>query len=127
MGVSRARRSWGSPYAPSLSFYLVPVTTWTSFSGAGTLAFAIRSGVNLILLLARIQRVRKMSRSVKGRPSAIRISNLNLFLFFFRIHRRKTLISIIQHALFGTDSFRFGAMLGSLAHVLGWCPGAGLH
>ena len=35
------------------------------FSGAGTLAFAIRSGVNLILLLARIQRVRGMSRFVR--------------------------------------------------------------
>ena len=34
--------------------------------GAGTLAFAIRSGVNLILLLARIQRARKMSRFVQG-------------------------------------------------------------
>ena len=38
------------------------------FSGAGTLAFAIRSGVNLILFLARIQRVREMSRFVQGYP-----------------------------------------------------------
>ncbi|KAI0301520.1 hypothetical protein B0F90DRAFT_306522 [Multifurca ochricompacta] len=51
---------------------------------AGTLAFAIRSGVNLILLLARIRKV-----------------------------PRKTRISLLQHALFGADSFRFGAMLGS--------------
>ncbi|KAI9462039.1 hypothetical protein F5148DRAFT_238704 [Russula earlei] len=54
---------------------------------AGTLAFAIRSGVNFILLLARIQRVRKAPR--------------------------ETRISLLQHALFGKDSFRFGAMLGS--------------
>ena len=32
--------------------------------GAGTLAFAIRSGVNLILLLARIQRIRNVPRFV---------------------------------------------------------------
>jgi len=37
-------------------------------SGAGTLAFAIRSGVNLILLLARIQRARNVPRFVKGHP-----------------------------------------------------------
>ena len=42
-----------------------------SFSGAGTLAFAIRSGVNLILLLARIQRVRKMPRFVQGCPATL--------------------------------------------------------
>ncbi|KAH9987788.1 hypothetical protein BJV77DRAFT_1024182, partial [Russula vinacea] len=52
---------------------------------AGTLAFTIRSGVNLILLLARIQRARKVPR--------------------------KTRIWLVQHALFGADSFRFGAML----------------
>ena len=34
--------------------------------GAGTLAFAIRSGVNLILLLARIQGASKMPRIVQG-------------------------------------------------------------
>ena len=38
------------------------------FSGAGTLAFAIRSGVNLILLLARIQRIREVPRFVQGYP-----------------------------------------------------------
>ena len=36
------------------------------YPGAGTLAFTIRSGVNLILLLARIQRARKVPRSVQG-------------------------------------------------------------
>ncbi|KAH9971376.1 hypothetical protein BGW80DRAFT_1322127 [Lactifluus volemus] len=51
---------------------------------AGTLAFAIRSGVNLILFLARI----------KYLP-------------------RKKRLSLIRHALFGLDSFRFGTMLGS--------------
>ena len=38
------------------------------FSGAGTLAFAIRSGVNLILLLARVQGFRKVPRCVQGCP-----------------------------------------------------------
>ncbi|KAH9998269.1 hypothetical protein BJV77DRAFT_940610 [Russula vinacea] len=48
---------------------------------AGTIAFAIRSGVNLVLLLARIKN----------------LSN----------------VSPIRHALFGSDSFRAAAMLGS--------------
>jgi len=62
---------------------------------AGTLAFAIRSGVNLILLLERrIQRAR-----------ARNVPRLN----------RRTRVSLVQRALalFGKDSFRFGAMLGS--------------
>ncbi|KAI0265887.1 hypothetical protein BC834DRAFT_876787 [Gloeopeniophorella convolvens] len=50
---------------------------------AGTIAFTIRSGVNLILLLARFRKIPRESR-----------------------------IALIQHALFGKDSFRFGAMLG---------------
>jgi len=41
------------------------------FPGAGTLAFAIRSGVNFILLLARIQRIRKVPRFVENGLSAI--------------------------------------------------------
>lgn len=55
---------------------------------AGALAFAIRSGVNLILLLTRI-------RSVP----------------------RKTRISLVKHALFGQDSFRLGTMLGSFVAI----------
>ncbi|KAI0722482.1 hypothetical protein C8Q76DRAFT_615216 [Earliella scabrosa] len=51
---------------------------------AGALAFAIRSGVNFILFLARIKRVPRRYR-----------------------------LSLIRHALFGEDSFRFAAMLGS--------------
>lgn len=38
------------------------------FSGAGTLAFAIRSGVNLILLLARVQGFRQVPRCAQGCP-----------------------------------------------------------
>ncbi|KAI0329609.1 hypothetical protein GY45DRAFT_1304427 [Cubamyces sp. BRFM 1775] len=51
---------------------------------AGTLAFAIRSGVNFILLLTRIKRIPKRFR-----------------------------LSLIRHALFGEDSVRFAAMLAS--------------
>ncbi|TBU28745.1 hypothetical protein BD311DRAFT_757898 [Dichomitus squalens] len=51
---------------------------------AGSLAFAIRSGVNLILLLTRIRRIPKRFR-----------------------------LSLIRHALFGEDSMRFAATLGS--------------
>jgi len=51
---------------------------------AGGVAFAIRAGVNLILLLTRIRRIPKAQR-----------------------------LSLIQHALFGEDCFRFAAMLGS--------------
>ncbi|KAH9029497.1 hypothetical protein EDB85DRAFT_1966271 [Lactarius pseudohatsudake] len=55
---------------------------------AGTLAFAIRSGVNLILLLARIGKV-----------------------------PRKTRISLVRHALFGQDSIRFGTMIGGFVAI----------
>ncbi|KAJ3523732.1 hypothetical protein NM688_g8677 [Phlebia brevispora] len=51
---------------------------------AGSLAFAIRSGVNLILLMTRIKRIPKSYR-----------------------------LAMIRHALFGPDSWRFAAMLGS--------------
>ncbi|KAI9508117.1 hypothetical protein F5148DRAFT_980304 [Russula earlei] len=56
---------------------------------AGTIAFAIRSGVNLVLLLARIKNLPKC-----GNP-------------FF----------LIRHALFGPDSFRAAAMLGSFVSL----------
>ncbi|THH14186.1 hypothetical protein EW146_g6121 [Bondarzewia mesenterica] len=50
---------------------------------AGALAFAIRSGINLALLMARIRRV----------PRRLRFS-------------------LVQHAILGPDSFRAAAMLG---------------
>lgn len=59
------------------------ILTHGTHTGAGTLAFAIRSGVNLALLMARLNRVPKKLR-----------------------------ISLIQHAILGSDSFRFAAMLG---------------
>ncbi|KAM5542337.1 hypothetical protein V8D89_003796 [Ganoderma adspersum] len=51
---------------------------------AGSLAFAIRSGVSFILLLTRIRRIPRRYR-----------------------------LSLIRHALFGDDSMRFAATLGS--------------
>lgn len=51
---------------------------------ASAIAFAIRSGVNLVLLLARIRNLPREKR-----------------------------FSLIRHALFGSDSFRAAAMLGS--------------
>ncbi|KAH9854900.1 hypothetical protein C2E23DRAFT_816063 [Lenzites betulinus] len=51
---------------------------------AGTVAFALRSGVNFILLLTRIKRIPKRFR-----------------------------LALIRHALFGEDSLRFAAMLGT--------------
>jgi hypothetical protein len=65
MGVSRTRSSWGSSCVVALfasSWFRADECPFVP--GAGTLAFAIRSGVNLILLLARIQRARNVPRSV---------------------------------------------------------------
>ncbi|KAI0684187.1 hypothetical protein BC835DRAFT_1310648 [Cytidiella melzeri] len=55
---------------------------------AGTLAFAIRSGVNFILLMTRIKQV----------PSSYRFA-------------------VIRQALFGSDSVRFAAMLGLFVSI----------
>ncbi|KZT70243.1 hypothetical protein DAEQUDRAFT_725509 [Daedalea quercina L-15889] len=55
---------------------------------AGGLAFAIRAGVNLILLLTRIRRI----------PAKLRLT-------------------LIRHAAFGEDSFRFATMLGSFVAI----------
>ncbi|KAI0337970.1 hypothetical protein BDW22DRAFT_1363556 [Trametopsis cervina] len=55
---------------------------------AGTLAFAIRSGVNLILLMTRIKKVPKSYR-----------------------------FALIRQALFGEDSLRFAAMLGLFVSI----------
>ena len=49
-----------------LPFFPVSNVELHVFPGAGTLAFAIRSGVNLILLLARIQGARQVPRCVQG-------------------------------------------------------------
>jgi hypothetical protein len=70
-------------FVPILAHEYYRDITVVLFSGAGALAFAIRSGVNLILLLTRIRNV-----------------------------PRKTRISLVKHALFGQDSFRLGTMLG---------------
>ncbi|QRV88149.1 hypothetical protein RhiJN_16167 [Ceratobasidium sp. AG-Ba] len=55
---------------------------------AGTLAFGIRSGVNVFLLLFKIFRTPK-----------------------------KFQFALIRHAVFGTDSFRFAAMIGGFVAV----------
>ncbi|EKM60112.1 uncharacterized protein PHACADRAFT_251003 [Phanerochaete carnosa HHB-10118-sp] len=55
---------------------------------AGTLAFAIRSGVNFILLLARIKKVPKSYR-----------------------------FALIRQAFFGPESWRFAAMLGAFVSI----------
>ncbi|KAH9919707.1 uncharacterized protein B0H18DRAFT_1096075 [Fomitopsis serialis] len=55
---------------------------------AGGLAFAIRAGVNLILLMTRIKRI----------PAQYRLT-------------------LIRHAAFGEDSFRFATMLGSFVAI----------
>ncbi|EED82868.1 predicted protein [Postia placenta Mad-698-R] len=55
---------------------------------SGALAFAIRAGVNLILLMTRIKRIPRNYR-----------------------------FALIRHAVFGLDSFRFAAMLGSFVTI----------
>ncbi|PCH40706.1 hypothetical protein WOLCODRAFT_24216 [Wolfiporia cocos MD-104 SS10] len=55
---------------------------------AGGLAFAIRSGVNLILLMTRLKKIPRQYR-----------------------------FALIRHAAFGLDSFRFAAMLGSFVAI----------
>lgn len=55
---------------------------------AGTLAFVIRAGVNLILLLTRLKRIKREYR-----------------------------FAAIRHALLGEDCFRFAAMLGSFVSI----------
>jgi hypothetical protein len=82
--MSGSRGTWRPSYvlsAPSL-FYASLI--WSSSLGASAIAFAIRSGVNLVLLLARIKNLPRQKR-----------------------------VSLIRHALFGSDSFRAAAMLGS--------------
>lgn len=57
-------------------------------AGAGGLAFAIRSGVNFFLLLFRITRTSRKART-----------------------------ALVLHALFGADSFRFAATLGTFVAI----------
>ncbi|KAJ1309232.1 hypothetical protein OPQ81_004899 [Rhizoctonia solani] len=61
---------------------------WKGGKRAGTLAFGIRAGVNLFLLLFRIIRT-----------------------------PRKLKFALIRHAVFGLDSFRFAAMMGTFVAV----------
>ncbi|KDN49260.1 hypothetical protein RSAG8_01962, partial [Rhizoctonia solani AG-8 WAC10335] len=61
---------------------------WKGGKRAGTLAFGIRAGVNLFLLLFRIIRT-----------------------------PRKLKFALIRHAVFGSDSFRFAAMMGTFVAV----------
>ncbi|KAG8792198.1 hypothetical protein FRC12_006835 [Ceratobasidium sp. 428] len=61
---------------------------WKGGQRAGTLAFGIRSGVNMFLLLFRILRTPK-----------------------------KLQFALIRNAIFGTDSFRFAAMIGTFVAV----------
>ncbi|KAF8602661.1 hypothetical protein BDV93DRAFT_557422 [Ceratobasidium sp. AG-I] len=61
---------------------------WKGGKRAGTLAFGIRSGVNVFLLLFRVLRTPK-----------------------------KLQFSLIRHAVFGIDSFRFATMIGSFVAV----------
>jgi len=63
-------------------------TDTPSHAGAGGLAFAIRSGVNFFLLLFRITRTSRKART-----------------------------ALVLHALFGPDSFRFAAMLGTFVAI----------
>lgn len=77
------------------------LTTHEASSGAGGVGFAIRAGVNLILLLTRIKRIPKCVPRI-----CILESSLN------QSHRSQRL-AVIQHALFGEDCFRFAGMLGT--------------
>lgn len=76
--------------------------------GAGTLAFGIRAGVNLFLLLFRVLRTPKYV-----------LFFLTLFTDWL-IHRtshRKFQFSLVRHAVFGTDTFRFATMMGTFVAV----------
>ncbi|CAE6474779.1 unnamed protein product [Rhizoctonia solani] len=61
---------------------------WKGGKRAGTLGFGIRAGVNLFLLLFRIIRT-----------------------------PRKLKFALVRHAVFGSDSFRFAAMMGTFVAV----------
>lgn len=70
--------------------------------GAGTLAFVIRAGVNLILLLTRLKRIKKCGIVVNSCAGIL-----------LTISRREYRFAAIRHALLGEDCFRFAAMLGA--------------
>ncbi|KAF9516869.1 hypothetical protein BS47DRAFT_1371618 [Hydnum rufescens UP504] len=81
-------RDVGEPPIPLDTFRLcIKHATWGALR-AGFLAGAIRSGVNLFLLLFRVLRTPKKFR-----------------------------IRLVLHALFGPDTFRFSAMLGSFTFL----------
>jgi hypothetical protein len=91
----------GAPSVRFLSVVLYRIFIPCHYVGAGAFAFAMRSGVNLVLLLARIK---KLSKCVYIPCSDA--SRLNLY------PPREKRLSLIRHALFGSDSFRASAMLG---------------
>ena len=72
-------------------------------SGAGSLAFIIRAGVNLILLLTRLKQIRRYG-------TVASIVHENPWLI---VSSREHRFAVIKHALFGQDCFRFAAMLGT--------------
>ena len=84
-------------------------------AGASAIAFAIRSGVNLVLLLARIKHLPRFGHT----PLFARVETCSLWYLI-----RQKRLSLIRHALFGSDSFRAAAMLGgrSIPHTSIWSP-----
>lgn len=80
--------------------------------GAGGIAFAIRSGVNFILLLARIKSV----------PKCVYRGEMNLLrrLINFLLFRRSYRFALIRQALLGAESWRFATMLGASGSSYDW-------
>lgn len=76
------------------------------FVGAGTMAFIIRAGVNLVIAFIRM---RSLPKCVFTRTSKC----VSYHLFYCR----RVWISLVQHAVLGKDSFRFAAMLGNRVHA----------
>jgi hypothetical protein len=70
-------------------------------AGAGILAFNIRAGMNLFLLLFRIRRIPRC---------VLEMSRKDTLLMYADREKR---FAMIRHALLGPDSVRFGAMLGA--------------
>ena len=93
-GLSKAR---ATSVAPSVEIRNLTMID----AGAGTLAFVIRAGVNLILLLTRLKQMKRCGILLSDADPGLTCS--------FREHR----FAAIRHALFGQDCFRFGAMLGA--------------
>jgi hypothetical protein len=74
--------------------------------GAGFLAGAIRSGINIFLLLFRVLRA----------PKSLYFYFCDSFIWTdddFRTFR----VKMVLHAIFGSDTFRFSAMLASFTFI----------